>query len=106
MIYDFFKISCDNEDVLDLRDLSKVQFQNDSVQAFDTKWDEVFSAVTESNSDNIFESLHKMQVGKSEELKPFMKVYAQETTFGNWKMRTARRERTRQIERLRSQQAR
>ena len=44
LIYDFFWISGDNEAILDLRDLSKVQLKNDSVQAFDTKWDEVLSA--------------------------------------------------------------
>ena len=44
LIYDFFWISADNEAILDLRDLSKVQLKNDSVQAFDTKWDEVLSA--------------------------------------------------------------
>ena len=37
MIYDFFKISADKEAILHLRDLLEVQFQNDNVQAFDTK---------------------------------------------------------------------
>ena len=33
--------------------LSKVQLNNDNVQAFDTKWDEVWSAVTARPTDNI-----------------------------------------------------
>ena len=47
MVYDFFKICGDNEAIFDFRDLSKVQLKNDKVHAFDTKWDEVLSAVTE-----------------------------------------------------------
>ena len=42
MIYDFYNISGDNEAILDFRDLSTVQLENGNVQAFDTKWDEVF----------------------------------------------------------------
>ena len=62
IIYDFFKIGDDNEAISDFRDLSKVQLKNDSVQAFDTKWDEILSAVTDRPTDNILESLYKMQV--------------------------------------------
>ena len=40
MIYDLFKISGNNEAILDFRHLSKNQLKNDNVQAFDTKWDE------------------------------------------------------------------
>ena len=42
MIYDFFKISGDNEAILDFRDS---QLKNDSVHASDTQRDEVLSAV-------------------------------------------------------------
>ena len=47
MIYDFLKISGDMKVILDFLDLSTFQFKNDNVQAFDTKWDEVSSAVSE-----------------------------------------------------------
>ena len=40
MICDFVKISGDTEAIMDFRELSAVQFKNDIVQAFDTKWDE------------------------------------------------------------------
>ena len=68
MIYDFFKISGDNEAILDLRDSSKVQLENDTVQGFDTKRDDVLSAVTDRPDDSILESLYQMQVEKSEDL--------------------------------------
>ena len=69
MIYDFFNISGDNEAILDLRDFSKVQLNSGNVRAFDTKLDEVLSAVTDRPTDNILESLCKMQVEPSEGLK-------------------------------------
>ena len=46
----------------------KVQLKNDIFQAFDTKRDDVISAVTDRPTDSILESLYKMQVEKSEEL--------------------------------------
>ena len=76
MIRDFFA----NSGVLDFTDLSKVQLKNDSVQAFDTKWDEVVSAVTDRPTDSMLESLNMMQVEKSEESKYLLPVYAQDTT--------------------------
>ena len=47
MIYDFFNSSGGNFAILDFRDSSKVHLNNDDVQAFDTKWDEALSAVTD-----------------------------------------------------------
>ena len=76
MIHDFFKISGVNQAILDFRDLSKVQLLYDNVQASDTKWDEVLSAVTARLTDSILESLYKMQVEKSEDLKYRWHVYA------------------------------
>ena len=40
MIYDFCKISSNNEAILDFGDILTVQSRNDNVQAFDTEWDE------------------------------------------------------------------
>ena len=70
MIYDVFKISNDNEVILDFSDLSNIQTKTDSVQAFDTKWDDALSAgSTDRPTDGMLESLYKMQVEKSEEMK-------------------------------------
>ena len=64
---------------------SEIQVKSDNVQAFDTKWDEVLSAVTDRFTDNLLESLYKMQVEKLEGLIYLLQVYAQETTFGDKK---------------------
>ena len=75
MIYEF-KISGDNEAILDfrVRDVSNGQLRNDNVQAFDTERDEVLSAVTDRSTENILESLFKMQVEKLKELKSVLQV--------------------------------
>ena len=83
MIDGVFEKSGDNEVILGFKDSSKVQFKNDSVQAFDTNWAEVLSAVTDRNTDSIIESLCKIEVEKSEELKNVVQLYAEETTFGD-----------------------
>ena len=56
MICDCCKLSGDNEAILVFRELSKVQLKNDNVQVFDTKWDQVFSAVADRPTDIILES--------------------------------------------------
>ena len=76
MIYDFFTTGGDSEAILDFRDLSKVPVNNHNVQVFDTKWDEVLSAVTDRLTDNTLESLFKMQVEKSQEMKYLLQVFA------------------------------
>ena len=83
MIYDFFKISGDNEAILDFRDLSEVQLKNDNVQAFDTKWSEVSSAAIDRATDNVLEICARCKLKKSEDLKYLLQVCAQETTFGD-----------------------
>ena len=87
MICDFFKISADNEAILDLTDSLEVQLKNDNVQTFDTKCDEVLSAVTDRLTDNMLKCLYKMQVEKSEELKYVLQVHAQETSHIEHKIR-------------------
>ena len=83
MIDDVFKNSGDIEVILDFRDLSKVPFKNDSVQAFDTKWAEVLSAVNVRPADSIVDRVCKIEVEKSEELKHVVQVYAEDVTFGD-----------------------
>ena len=70
-------ISGDNEAILDFRDLFNVQFKNDNVQALNTKWDEVLSAISDRR--------YKMQVENFEALAYLLQAYAQETTFGDKK---------------------
>ena len=54
-------------------------------QAFDTKWDEVLSAVTDSPTDSMLEGLCRMQIEKSQELKSVLHVYTLERTVGDKK---------------------
>ena len=75
----------DDDAILDDRDFPQVQLQNDNVQAFDTKSNEVTSAFANRPVDNTLESLYKMQVEKSEELKHALHVYTHETSFGDKK---------------------
>ena len=60
------KIRGDNEAILGFRGLSKVHVKNDHIQAFDRKWDEVLSAVTDRLADKILERMHNIRM--SEEL--------------------------------------
>ena len=83
MIYDFFKIRGDNEAIFDLRALSKVHVKNNNVQA--TKCNEMSSSITDRPTDKVLESLFKMQIEESEELKYVVHIYAQETAFGDKK---------------------
>ena len=46
----------------------KVQLKKDSVQAFDTKWDEISSTITDRPTDSMLESLYTMQIAMSEEI--------------------------------------
>ena len=57
MIFDFLNIGGDTEAILDCRDSPKAQSKNDNVQAFDTKWDDVLSAVTDRLTDSIGKSV-------------------------------------------------
>ena len=85
MIHVFFNISGGNEAISDLKHLSQNKLENDNVQDFDTRWDEVWSAVTDRPTDSILESLYQIRVDESEELKYLLQVYAQETTVGDKK---------------------
>ena len=69
------RISGECEDVLDLGDLLKVELKNDNVLVFDTKLD-----VKLVNT--ILETLYRMQLEKSDELKFVMQVYKLESIPG------------------------
>ena len=60
--HDFNKICGNNEAILDFRESPQVQLKNDNVQAFDTKWDEVLSAVTDRPTESISECLYMMHI--------------------------------------------
>ena len=66
---------------MDFKDLATVQEKNDNVRQQMGQ----FSAVIDRLTDSIMESLHKMQVEKSKELKLLLQVYARDTTVGDKK---------------------
>ena len=51
MICDHFKISYTDGTVLDLSDHLRIELKNDSVQSFDTKWDETIIPMNKQPDD-------------------------------------------------------
>ena len=55
---------------------SRVHFaRNDNVQEFDTRWDEILLSMTKIPSDDILESLYKLKIRESDQLKAVLEVY-------------------------------
>ena len=54
MIYDYFRVTGAHDAVLDFADLLSVVLQDENVQEFDTRWDEV-------PSDDVLESLYQLR---------------------------------------------
>ena len=62
MIYDYFRVAGAHDTVLDYADLFSVTLLDDNVQEFDTRWDEVLLSVSKIPSDDVLESLYKLNV--------------------------------------------
>ena len=58
-----------NDTVLDYADLFSVTLHDDNVQGFDTRWDEVLLSMSKIPSDHILESLYKLRIRESDQLK-------------------------------------
>ena len=71
MIYDYFRVIGAHDAVLDYADFFSVTLRNDSVQEFDTRWDEVLLSMSKIPSDDILESLYKLRIRESDQLKPY-----------------------------------
>ena len=69
LIYEYFK---------NYAELFTDVLQNDNVQEFDTKWDEVLLSMAEIPSDDILESLYKLRIRESEKLKTVLELYNME----------------------------
>ena len=50
----YFKVSGTGQAILDFTDLMKVTLQGDSVQGFDTKWDETLLSMNKIPDEEIF----------------------------------------------------
>ena len=69
MIYDYFRVTGANDTVLDYTDLFSVGLRNDAVQEFDTRWDEILLSLTKIPPDDVLESLYKLRIRESDQLK-------------------------------------
>ena len=78
MIYDYFRVTGAHDTVLDYADLFSTTFRNDNVQEFDTRWDDILLSMTKIPSDDILESLYKLRIRESDQLKTVLELYDME----------------------------
>ena len=71
MIYDFFRVTGAHDTVLDYADLFTTTLRNDDVQEFDTRWGDILLSMT----DDVLESLYKLRIRESCELKTVTDLY-------------------------------
>ena len=75
MIYDYFRVTGAHDTVLDNADLFSFTLRNDNVQDFDTRWDEILLSITKIASDDVLESLYKLWIRESDQLKIVLELY-------------------------------
>ena len=75
MIYDYVRVTGAHDTVLDNADLFSVTLRDDNIQEFDTRWDEVLLSMSKTPSDDILESLYKLSVRESEQLRTVLEFY-------------------------------
>ena len=69
MTYDYFPVTGAHDTVLDYADLFSVTLPIDNVQEFNTRWGEVLLSMSKIPSDDVLESLYKLRIGESAQLK-------------------------------------
>ena len=69
MIYDYFRVTGAHDTILDYADLFTITLRNDDVQEFDTRWDEILLSLTKIPPDDVLESLYKLRIRESDQLK-------------------------------------
>ena len=55
-----------------------VTLHDDNIQDFDTRWDEVLLSMSKIPSDDILESLYKLRIHESDQLKAVLELYDME----------------------------
>ena len=78
MIYDYSRVTGAHDTVLDYADLFSITLRNDNVLEFHTRWDEIVLSMTEIPSDDVLESLYKLRVRESDQLKIVLELYDME----------------------------
>ena len=79
MIYDYLRVTGAHDTVLDYADLFSVTLHDDNTQEFGTRWDEVLQSMSKIPSDDILESLYKLMIRESAQLKTVSELYDMET---------------------------
>ena len=75
MTQDYFRVTGAHDTVLDYADLFSVTFHDDDSQEFDTRWNEVLLSTSKIPSDDVLESLHKLRIRESAQLKTVFELY-------------------------------
>ena len=78
LICENFRVTGANDSVENYADLFAVVLQNDDIQEFDSKWDEILLSMTQIPSDDILENLYKLRIRESEKLKTVLELYNME----------------------------
>ena len=78
MIYDYFRVTGAHDAVLDYADLFSVTLHGVKIQEFDTRWDEFLLSMSKIPSDDILESLYKLRIRESAQLKTVLELYDME----------------------------
>ena len=78
MIYDYFRVTGAHDTVLDYADLFSVTLHDANIHEFDTRWDEVLLSMSKIPSDDVLESLYKLRIRESAQLKTVLELYDME----------------------------
>ena len=78
MINDYFRVTGAHDAVLVYADLFSVTLHDDNIQEFDTRCDEVLMSMSKIPSDDVLESLYKMGMRESGQLKTVLVLYDME----------------------------
>ena len=78
MIYDHFQATGANDAAQGFYDLFNTCLQNDDVQDFDTRWDQILSGTSKFPHENVLETLFKMKLQGFQQLQTVLALYNQE----------------------------
>ena len=80
LIYEYFRVTGANDSVEDYADQFRVVLQNDDIQEFVSKWDEILLSMTQIPSYDILDFFYKLRIQESEKLKTVLELYNMEIT--------------------------
>ena len=78
LIYDYFRVTGAHDTVLGYADLLSITLRNDDVPDFGARWDEIILSMTKIPLDDVLESLHKLRIRESDQLKTVLELYDME----------------------------